>query len=409
MSAAPAPADLPRRIPIPAHLGDMSAEWLTERLRRSGTIGVDNAVVSYRTEALGEGEGFLGELARLHLEYAAAEAAAPPSVIVKTPSRLASNRGLAVMLGAYENEIRFYHELAGTVGVRVPAAYVTAMTREPKSAALANRVVGRLPGSLTLRMLGALTSAAASTPRRFGLVIEDMRDSVPGDQVAGADFESAATALRALATIHARFWESADLYRPWLRSADYNRGFTQALFRRAWPLFWERYEHKLPASLGPVGEHLQKHGENLLTRLARSPRTLLHGDYRLDNVMYDRADRSKVTIIDWQGVAAGNGMCDVAYFLRTNLLPDVADAHEDDLLRLYHDALVERGVTGYSLEQCLSDFYVATAWLIHRGATLVGLLDLSHERGQAIVDRAVERSARKSAELTPERLTAAGI
>lgn len=394
---------------IPAHLGEMTRTWLDAQLRAGGFIDERNSVAGFEVEPLGDGEGFVGELGRLRLQYERDAAGAPETVIAKTPSRLDANRGLGVMMGAYENEIRFYKELRSKVGVPVPACFGATLTAEPRASIVANRVMGQLPGDITMRLLDKLTAAAARSPRRFGLLIEDMHDAVPGDQVAGASFDDAATALRALATVHARFWDSPHLRRSWLRPMDTNRGFTQALFRRAWPTFVERYRQVLPPEVVTLGNYLVDHGEGLLGWSGTTRRTLTHGDFRLDNILYNRDDRGHVTIIDWQGIGSGNGLTDVAYFLRTNVKPEIADSVEDDLVAVYHEALCAHGVRGYSLEQCRADYRLGLAALLHRGALLVGLLDLSHERGQAIVDRAIERSSPKLAEITPAELQAQGI
>ncbi len=394
---------------IPAHMGELDAAWLTAQLRSCRAIDEANYVEQFEIDPLGDGEGFIGELGRIRLSYASEAPRAPASVIAKTPSRILQNRGLGVMMGAYENEIRFYSELAAHVGVRVPECYAAVATPEPRSAAIANRIVSRLPGGLALRALGPLTRAAAKTPRRFGLLIEDLDGLAVGDQVAGADVETASIALRHLARLHANTWESQLLDQPWLRAADNNAAFTQALFRRAWPIFRERYDSVLPPEVVRLGEYLLDNGEALLKRMARAPRTLNHGDFRLDNLLFDPADRDQVTIIDWQVITAGNPMPDVSYFLRTNLLPDVADRVEQDLLRAYHEGLAEHGVKDYSLEAALADYRLALAWLLHRGALLVGLLDMSHDRGQAIVDRAIERSVPAVATVTQQELRAAGI
>src|SRR5690606_22549556 len=101
-----------------------------------------------------------------------------------------------------------------------------------------------------------------------------------------------------------------------------------------------------------------------------------------------------LTIIDWQGVMTGNPMIDVAYFLRPNMSPEDAEAHEERLVEAYHETLVESGVRDYSLADCKRDYVLGQVWVMHRGVLLIGTLDLSHERGMQIVDNAVSRAMR---------------
>jgi hypothetical protein len=69
-------------------------------------------------------------------------------------------------------------------------------------------------------------------------------------------------------------------------------------------------------------------------------RGLVHGDYRLDNMLFGLrgADRA-LTVVDWQTVTWGPAMTDVAYFLGCALADDVRRDNYDALLGAYHDAL----------------------------------------------------------------------
>ena len=47
---------------------------------------------------------------------------------------------------------------------------------------------------------------------------------------------------------------------------------------------------------------------------------LMHGDYRLDNMLFD-PDRTRITVVDWQTVGIGLPGRDLAYFTGTSLTP----------------------------------------------------------------------------------------
>ncbi len=65
---------------------------------------------------------------------------------------------------------------------------------------------------------------------------------------------------------------------------------------------------------------------------------LMHGDYRLDNMLFD-PDRTRITVVDWQTMGVGLPGRDLAYFTATSLVPEVRSEIEQDLHR---DADVDR-------------------------------------------------------------------
>ena len=80
---------------------------------------------------------------------------------------------------------------------------------------------------------------------------------------------------------------------------------------------------------------------------------LLHGDYRLDNLLFD-GDR--VAVVDWQTLGVGLAGRDLAYFTGTSLEPELRAEVEHDLVADYHRALQEQGVSDYDLETCWQDY-----------------------------------------------------
>ena len=109
---------------IPNQATEISADWLNENL--GDDVGT---VATVRVEHIGEGVGILGEVARLHLDYAPGETG-PATMVAKCQSLFAENIGLSQMMGFYEREVNFYNELAADLVMRVPHCYIAQVAPE---------------------------------------------------------------------------------------------------------------------------------------------------------------------------------------------------------------------------------------------------------------------------------------
>ena len=399
MTVTNAPA--PGTSRLPGKLDELGPPWLTSALRSTGTIDDGTRVSEMSWELLGDGEGFLGDLARISLAYDGGDG--PASAVMKIPTQKPENRGFALLIGAYETEVRFYNELAPLVDVRTPARFYAEIEPNPRSSAVVERVLDALPERVTLWLLPRLVAAAGKSDRRAVVMMEDLGEARIGDQVAGASLLDAERALDMLAQFHAAFWEGPELTRSWLKRQDDAVLVTHGLYRRALPVFDERFRDRMDAETRAVVDAVTARGPALLRRICQGPLTVLHGDYRMDNLAFFDGEPVPAGMIDFQGVQIGHPMTDFAYFLRPNLDPDLADEVEDALLHRYHEGLVRHGVTSYSFEELEREYELAQLWVLHLGVILIGTLDLSHERGVQIVEQAIERALRAAHRLEPDR------
>ena len=127
-----------------------------------------------------------------------------------------------------------------------------------------------------------------------------------------------------------------------------------ALVSTLLPGFLERYADTLAPEHQDVCRLFAEHLPAWL-RLRTGPRTATHGDFRLDNLLFQPGNPRPV-VVDWQTLAWGGGSADVAYFLGGCLTVEDRRAHESDLLTHYHESLSARGVTDYSLDQLREDY-----------------------------------------------------
>jgi hypothetical protein len=241
------------------------------------------------------------------------------TVVLKFAAADDTSRATGVALRSYEIEVRFYQQIAPTVGIRTPHCHYAAV--EPDTG-------------------------------WFTLVLEDMSPSVQGDQLAGCTADQAALALDELAKLHAPRWGDPSLLDlEWFHKGDQAATGTIMIVQGLFPGFRERYAEQLDlASRVSAGlPHLfaQRTG----------PVTVTHGDYRLDNMLFGTADGgAPLAVVDWQTATTGPGLTDASYFLGAGLLAEDRRKHERDLVREYHRALVAGGVADYDWDTCWTDY-----------------------------------------------------
>jgi aminoglycoside phosphotransferase (APT) family kinase protein len=388
------------RASIPASADELTPEWLSSVLRAAGVLRRAE-VTSCEAEPLGE--GIVGDLVRVRLVLDRDEADAPVRLVAKLPSARPSNHALGEASQGYEHECRFYEEVAADAPIPTLRLYHSAWDASPAGPldAPARQLLDGLPGPAIRILLALLLRVARLPVRRYVLLLEDVPTDRPADPFASADARTAEAALRPLAALHAHFWESPRVARlRWLKPLDETPRVLQVLFRGAWPDFRAGLERRLGLDLGAIGAWLAARGVALLRTLSTSPGTLIHGDYRLGNLLFAAGELRAA--LDWQAVARGRGIVDVAYFLCADLEPDLAPEVERRLVCGYHQELVARGVTGYAREACLRDYELAKLLVLHRLVVAFDSMELSHEREVTLVDRWCERVAVRTAEVDLE-------
>jgi len=344
-------------LPIPAGVAAITSDWLTGVLRPS--IGPAGRVASFESTRIGEGVGFLGELARVSPRYDGPVAeGAPASVIVKLPTQVPEPRGMAALLGFYEREVGFYRDLAGEVGVRIPTCYHADF--EPADS-------------------------------DFALVLEDVQGASTGDQMASCSLDQAKLAVRELARLHARWWQSPRLSSySWLPSAGHpfyqvlKMGHLQNL-----SVFNDQFAGQFDPMITRCANALGERYDDYLDGLFDRPLTLAHSDFRLDNMMFGApGSPEEFVLLDWQLCQQSVGALDLQYFISSNLKKDVIERHTEDLLAVYYEQLRGAGVSNYSWSELQED-YARTSLML--GFYLVtGMASLSPEayndRGNALIE-----------------------
>ena len=351
---------------------EVTAEWLTAALRGSGALTTAE-VVGFTAEPIGTGQ--VGHNVRFTLSYDRDEPAAPRTVVAKFPSPDETSRATGVAIGTYDKEARFYDQLAGLVDIHVPRCHLVLHDED----------------------------AHLST-----LLFEDLAPAVQGDQIAGCTVEEAALAIDELAALHAPLWDSDRLGGiGWLQRPSVESGqFVEAFYSSLWPGFLDRYGDRIGPEVRDLGERFGRGLARWAARRVDGPHTVVHGDFRLDNLLFGEGEGgTTVTTVDWQTVAIGIGTDDVAYLIGAGLLPDVRRAHEEELVRRYHDALLARGVDGYSWSVCWEDYRRFSLSGLQM-AVVASMIVRGDDRGDAMFLAMAERHARQALDLGAEAFLA---
>lgn len=311
-------------VPIIDAPGELTPTWLTTALVEGGHLD-GGVVVGVEVRPLGTGQ--MSRSLRVSLEYDG-PSGGPSSLIAKLPADDEQTRTTAAAMRSYEKEVRFYQQLAGDLPVPTPTVF------------------------------HADIDVAAN---RFVLLLADLAPAAQGDQLLGCDVADASAALEALAGLHAPRWGDpslADL--EWLHG-DQETG--RQMLAMLLPMLWGGFQERYAADLGPevhqVGDVLFANIDHYLAP-TDGPVTIVHGDYRLDNLLFDPADDAVRGVVDWQTCTVGPAMRDVAYFVGAGLAVGPRREAENALVGDYHDRLVTSGVAEYPLEQAWSDYRMGT-------------------------------------------------
>ena len=361
---------------IPQDADELTGAWFTKVLPSRGTV------TSVEIEDIGENVGFLGRVYRCHLTWDGDDADGPASVIVKIPTGNDVNFAIGDGLQCYEREIMVYQELRSSLGLPMPNYLYGAM--DPDPAPWIERpllfLFEKLPIAGINWVLAQFLKMAGASKRRYVLVIEDIENARPPTQAEGGSLEDATAALEVLAKFHAHNWMRTDVPDKHKRVWSVARACRvyQASYARNAESFRERYGKHVDEPMLDRLDEIDERADVLNRQLAAEPWTLLHGDYRLDNVLF-KPDGETI-VLDLQSLGFGRPAVDVAYFI-TTALEGEHRSHEESLLRTYHDALVAEGVTSYTYAQLVNDCSMAKEVFAHRMVGAADILDTEKSDG----------------------------
>jgi hypothetical protein len=341
---------------LPAGIDDVDADWLTAVLRTSGAVDEATAVAAVESEPFAVGAGLLSLLYRVRPTYVGGEG--PATVIVKFPISDPNQRGIADAMAFYPREIRFYREIADRSKVRTPVVH-------------------------------AAMIAADSTD--FVVVMEELVSEQSADQREGATWSQVLASIDAMAALHAAWHESpelddlSDTFLP-LSHPVYSQGLPP-IFEHGWPATLQHASYLLGPELIAFGNRYCDLLGTMIDTLV-TPRTLIHGDWRLDNLFFD-ADGLKV--IDFQLCGQGSGAYDLAYFVSQSVTPELRRGREDEMIDRYLAGLAAHGVTR-DRDEVVHQFKVAIAMCFIYGVASFPAYEHLPERSQVMMRLFLDRA-----------------
>lgn len=311
-------------------LTHITPELITQLLHKGGT-GLGTIVTHLRSETVTGEASFNAQIIRLWLTYDRPSDEGPRSLILKLPTTNAALHANAAVFQPGAKEDWFYRRIAPLNQIQAPRCYYSAVH--------------------------ALTGGVV-------LLLEDLAATQRINQVTGVSAAEAQPALQALASLHARWWEQHAT--PEITellaidgSAEAGSNLVEKLYTEAWPQFVASDVTSIPAEVRRFGEDLVGRVVEAEGLLNSAPQTLIHGDFRLDNMLFALHTAHPICwLLDWEDVSFTNPAVDLAWFLG-GCLQLSESSQEEALLRFYHACLVADGVTGYPWAQCVYDYRCA--------------------------------------------------
>jgi hypothetical protein len=243
------------------------------------------------------------------------EAGLPKSIFVKATPPRAEHRVMLAILHMDEAEVNFYKTIQPDIPELAPRAFY----------------------------------AESYSGGRHLIVLEDLTEKgcTPFWAKDHCGMDHVRSIAKALATLHARYWDSERLsgdlawVRPRTRRYGWSwlRDMTHDVRRT---FLAEADENILPGSLKALLQLWDDNSDRVFDHFENLPQTVLHGDSHLGNT-FAFPDGS-AGLFDWQVIFRGNGLRDLAYFCMSAMSNEERLAHEQEVLDIYIGTLGAQGI-----------------------------------------------------------------
>ncbi len=338
---------------IPRHLNDITPHWVNTHVFPEHS---ENPVTDLTQKTIGDDRGFLSQTALIETVRPEPSPHVPQTFVVKIRPDNDEAREAEAALNGFFREVRFYADVAAGTDARLTNVYF-----------------------------------ADADPDSAVLVMEDLSHLVGGDQVVGLSHQQVRDVIEAIAPIHAAYWDSPKLTQfDWAPDIDH---FNLDSFEDAWPEFVDIYGLRIGPEARDLGAYLSRHIDKLEAKVASRPRTVVHGDLRADNILFNQGeDDDSVIILDWQLVMRNLAALDIARLYGGSEPIQERSGHHRETAALWHEALMAGGVQDYSEDEAWDDFRLAALHCVSIPVKVHALFSkTSAKRGAQLRDAMAQR------------------
>jgi len=290
------------------------ADWISEAL--------GSTVVDLQAELLGDEMGLQSTTWRLQLRYAE-PGSGPASLILKSETSDPDFQAMSRLSNAFGREVGVYTHCAP-------------------------RLQGYRP------VVHACEDGDAAW-----LLMEDLSHLSPGDQVVGLSRAQALDCIERVARIHAEFWMDPALEQhAWLPAHTFWFSIPKPELVEG---FLATYGVRFGADLCRLYRAVLEQSDAIDAALQSRPWTLVHGDVRADNLLFEgSAEEPTTVILDWSWACRSLGLIDVAFLLGGSTPLVQRQGACESLLEAWHRQLLQGGVRDYSLSEARRDLQLAS-------------------------------------------------
>lgn len=322
------PDDLPPPGLI-AGVEGVTAAWLQSIFQHAGIDAPRISMVS--SDPIGHGN--LSATYRSRITYNANAEKAVQSVVCKLTSSNPTAVDVAHGANAYAREVGCYDCLGDTPPLNTPRRYFAKVGPDGRS---------------------------------LNLVLQDMSGHTrSGDQITGCSPSDARAVIVQFAKLHRAFWNDDRLANAsWLYNRAAQAESSAASFAAGAAVFRQRFAGRLDATYLDRMDRFTAGVANW-TRDHTPGHTLIHGEARVDNIMFeDKPSGTEAWLIDWQFADRGSPMFDTAYFLAGSLTSEDRRAVERGLIEL-HQSEIAQVAPDYTLAVATEEYADALAFALY--------------------------------------------
>mgnify|MGYP006276649113 CR=1 FL=1 len=345
---APDPIDAPMvKLPQPGWIGD----------------ALHTTITALEAELLGESRGFQSTTWRLKLSFDP-PGSGPASVILKSETDDADFNAFSRQNNAFGREIGVYTHFTTKLPDHRPQIY-----------------------------------ACQDSPPSW-VLMEDLSHLRSGDQVIGLSFAETVATVDRIAAIHAAFWMDPCLQEhSWLPPHGFWFSDPKAEIADH---FFATYGIRFGPEVCKLYRAVMEQSSAIDQALEDRPWSLVHGDLRADNVLFDdSSDDPTAIILDWSWASRSLPAIDLAFLAGGSTPHAQRLGRHDDLLEAWHGALLRHGVRDYPLSEALRDKQLAALRCITAGIAMHSFSKGPETpvRAALFMDDAIQRHAAYAAEI----------